>query len=506
MSTLTLNILDHEQTVLGRPHGGWVEAIIAALSAEPETLDELGIALARFVKPDPGRPAFAGWAHGACDEPYDAGWCAVDLAGRLVVCRSTWFVPRPIGTVRYHDGQAATAVELRYRLSDDWLLCDDVDGWQAVSARRRAERAARPPLDFRPVLYGKFIEFLVTECLAARAAGETDPVAAIHARWLLTPRPDLRDLPPRHWLLARRGLINWDLQYRSEQWSVLRECPPALPRDSAAYLLGGCGTHENVIYYDLLRYLLGECWARVRAEPGVSKADEVARLEELKEQWLRTPQYDLSGHVPLEVIDHERQRLPEAVSGHDAMIDDDCPLCQMMAEDGSPVFWNLDGCNMDPDFAFSFHLTREEWEKEQREWEEVDRRIKERQAAEASQPGGLPEASVWQRSYSAAGEDFSGWIDPELLLFGIGSHLGELRLDCQEKADAGKWLEALNRDWGNLLAAAKDDTGCLVDPVVQRLRDTLGELAVAYPELAEKCRDLDDQLVRVAARLTDLPF
>jgi hypothetical protein len=60
--------------------------------------------------------------------------------------------------------------------------------------------------------------------------------------------------------------------------------------------------------------------------------------------------------------------------GHDMVIDDDCPVCQMMANDaelGMQVgFWHLDGSHMDDDFAFSELHTREEWDAQRKEWEE----------------------------------------------------------------------------------------------------------------------------------------
>ena len=101
---------------------------------------------------------------------------------------------------------------------------------------------------------------------------------------------------------------------------------------------------------------------------------ETARLENNRRVWLSTPQEDLQGFSPEEVIERERQRLPLAVSGEAAMADCDCPLCQMMAESG-PVFWNLDGSHMDEDFAFSFCRTYEEWESDHRGWEEFHERF-----------------------------------------------------------------------------------------------------------------------------------
>ena len=58
------------------------------------------------------------------------------------------------------------------------------------------------------------------------------------------------------------------------------------------------------------------------------------------------------------------------------MVDEDCPICQAMAEDlETPVFWHLDGSGMDDRFEFSFWETRGEWEAERREWEEFSRKF-----------------------------------------------------------------------------------------------------------------------------------
>jgi hypothetical protein len=62
------------------------------------------------------------------------------------------------------------------------------------------------------------------------------------------------------------------------------------------------------------------------------------------------------------------------MSGQEMIIDENCPTCQMMAEEmsaGSEVgFEHLDGSHMDQDFAFSNFLTREEWEADRRKWKE----------------------------------------------------------------------------------------------------------------------------------------
>jgi hypothetical protein len=60
-----------------------------------------------------------------------------------------------------------------------------------------------------------------------------------------------------------------------------------------------------------------------------------------------------------------------------------------------PMFWHLDGSDMDleDNWVFSFHPTRESWEAERREWEERSRKYSEEQAqrrAEIEWAGGAP--------------------------------------------------------------------------------------------------------------------
>ncbi|MGH9425432.1 MAG: hypothetical protein ACRD2L_03890, partial [Terriglobia bacterium] len=145
-----------------------------------------------------------------------------------------------------------------------------------------------------------------------------------------------------------------------------------------AYRFGGFGTHEYVIYYELLRYLLTECLEHVRSEQVRTKrarteeqsfsrsrelasrvdfATEAARLEGIKQAWLNEPQDEFDGRIPSAMIESERRRIPLVMLAKQMMIDKDCDVCRMIAgetgEDFGPGFWHLDGCNMDEGFAFS---------------------------------------------------------------------------------------------------------------------------------------------------------
>ncbi len=568
MSQVTMTIIAPDRAIHGHPHASCIDEVVAALSADPETIEELEAAMGRFVEPE-GRGPFAGWSSGMCDEPCDAGVCIIDLGARLVVAESTYSTPIQAGQVqyRYARGRSEDDPWVTFHLADDWKLRFDAIDWDAEAETRRNERLAAGPLDFRKVLYGRVCRFIVEQCLAARAenatsadwtppagwtftelperAGKVDlsvakhAVAEIHARWLMTPRDDLRGQSPRDLLLDGRGHIDWNLQDRGEQWSVFRACPPGLSRESAAFRFGPCGTHENVLYYDLVRDLIWNCWRRVvepKAEgtepvapdsPPESPADddEIARLEQVKHQWLNTPDFDdLGGRTPAEVIDSERMRIPMTASGNEAVIDPDCPLCQMLAEDSKfgPMFWHLDGANMDDDYPFSSHRSREAWEEEQRRWEEHRRKFEEewnREQAwrEASVEAGAADApaadGVWTRTFS--GND-PGSEPLSIQVFGIGAHVAELGVDLKESSATRPYMESLNRHFGNLRAALQDAGPALVGPVVERFCEELRAISDARADLSAKCADLERQLREFAARLSgeeepfdwenDIPF
>ena len=431
-------------------------------------------------------------------------------------------------------------------------MTDQVDGWRRRSRRRRQERQANLPFDTREVLYGKVIEFIVDECFAApggttdadrrwtppadwqwrelaeraaegRPVYVSDAVAEIHARWLMTPRDDLRGQTPRDLLHARRSDLSLHMQDREIQWSNFGECPPPLWRQSIAYRCGGYGTHEIVIYYYLLRHLIHECWDMVVQPLGqtlLTTAEAIDRLGAANQDWLHTPNHeDYSGKTPAQVIECERLRIPMGVSGADAMVDHDCPLCQSMADMG-PMFWHLDGCNMDDEFPFAlFHTTREEWEKEQQEWAEFDAKCeRERRAREAAgQDEDLPwpdedvgeSPPIWQRSF---GNSRSG-DSPEVILFGLGAHLAELVVDLRTSDGSQNWIDSLNRDYGNLREAAADPSSSLVGPVVATFSEHLTDVAGFRPDLNAKCSDLERQINDFARRLSgepvmddDIPF
>jgi hypothetical protein len=320
-------------------------------------------------------------------------------------------------------------------LPDDWLFVNSVEAYQWSRERRDKERLAKTPFEVREVLYGApLLNFIVNECAkvevpqpAADGDGTvpdaTDSradasdlsedairrdLSAIHSRWLTTPREDLGGASPRDVMLSRQDFIDFDLHTRALQWSDQGEGPPCLAKESHAYKSSGFGTHEWVIYYDLVRHLLWSALEHARQHvrqtsvcrerrlsdnvQSVEQTEDLpasdsqplrvdserARLEAIKRAWLEQPQPDYDGRIPAILIENERKRLPIALRPRDMIIDEDCPMCQMFGDETTLLgmgvgFWHLDGSHMDDDFAFSSYRTREEWEGENRRREEFNK-------------------------------------------------------------------------------------------------------------------------------------
>jgi hypothetical protein len=228
------------------------------------------------------------------------------------------------------------------------------------------------------------------------------------------------------------------------QWSYFLKEPPCLSRDTNAYRFAGFGTHEWVMYYDLVRFLIrhavyamtdpsindhlsftpslgpgdisltlslgtgdvsftpsleyGDVSFTPSFSSGSSDVNEgetvstvsheqfISYLEQLKNIWLSEPHEE--GHIPAEVIDNERRRRPEAMTGRSMVIDEDCPCCKWMgdlSEAGLEItFCHFDGSHMEDEFAFSWFATVEEWEEELRKREQWEMRKKESEKISSS--------------------------------------------------------------------------------------------------------------------------
>jgi hypothetical protein len=376
MSYVRFNISDRDTTVHGDLHGSMTESLIAALTAEPETIQEFETALHRFVKPESDWLPMRDFKKGEDLEPYDAGIVAIDLAGRTVGYETTYSYPCNEGSVRVPSefAEENEDVWIPYRLPDDWHFVETIPCYEGAQRVRREERAARAPFDSRPILFGRpMITHIVKSVAGAQNLDGEDLFADIHASWLMTKRNDLRDRTPREVLFEKRDFISFDLHSRSLQWSFTKVCPPPLKKDSFAYINAGFGVHEWVLYYDLFRFLLNDALERRMSGGPYEIEGEIARLSTVRDDWLRAPDAESYGRMPLEIIDLERRRINMTLTSKEILIDENCPCCVALAEDfDTPMFWHLDGCNMDDRFEFSHFKTLAEYEKDKRDMEEWD--------------------------------------------------------------------------------------------------------------------------------------
>ena len=378
MSELMVTIKDAQRSIFHTVHLSVADIIIAALADDPDTIEELEMAVALYYATGGREKIFEGFYSGVGETPWDAGIMVVDMEARISACEAEGYRPQRQGSVRFHDDESATELDLPYLLPEDWLFLNSLDHWRAEGPSRAERLRSLPLFDARAVLYQTLADFLVRECREAHKARLEYPFSSIHAKWLMTPRDDLRGHSPRELLLIKRDTIEWSCEARARLWSFTGERPSGIPRSTRAFRLALFGTHENVLYYDLIRHLLEKYWQVLKQGKAGSLEEDTKELNDQKDLWLKTPSEDYEGLSPAVIIERERERMPIAFEASRAIVDPECPICQSLEGETGPMFWHLDGCNMDNDFPFSFFRTREEWEEHERKLTESIREFEQK--------------------------------------------------------------------------------------------------------------------------------
>ncbi|CAN5809910.1 hypothetical protein BH20ACI4_BH20ACI4_15500 [soil metagenome] len=231
MSEIRINIIDQNQTISGTMHGSFGDVLVAALTAEPETVEELENAIQRFVERESDWSVFRLFSKYEKFEPYDAGLLVIDLAAKVILADSTYSYYSTEGTVRIKT-DAGEDFYLPYRLSDNWKCVSSMPEFEGWQAKRREGILENPPFDTREILFGKpLCEFIVKEYSANKDSTDENLFTGIHAKWLMTERSDLKGKTPREVLLEKMNFIESDVHSRSLQWSFTKVQPPPLPKD-----------------------------------------------------------------------------------------------------------------------------------------------------------------------------------------------------------------------------------------------------------------------------------
>lgn len=364
MKSIRLLVRDAARAMLGSLPPPWAGAVVGALAADPETIEELDAAMQRFQLEAPLEKWRESFVESDEDlEPDDWG-AVIDLPTRLIFWSGGPGPDEGATSAPVLDKGELTQVELSYELLPTWQVVTTRDGWrERVEAARETQRE-HPPIDVRAVLYDQLADWLANALCSDRFVNADDPVAAIHAGWLATPRDDLAGRSPRDVLIADQEWIEQEMHWRCGEWSRLGRAPIPVSRETRAYRFGGIGLHEFIMYYDLVRHLLSRAWEE---QPGDFRDPEMLAdwLRHEQRRWLLNPVHEGTpdAYIPGEVIDLERQRVPMTIDPEAAMIDCDCPLCQMMAEENfGPTFVHFDTIHFDLEFVFSSYKTQRDWE------------------------------------------------------------------------------------------------------------------------------------------------
>jgi len=407
----------------------------------------------------------------------------------------------------------------------EWVDVDVID-------QPRQSPIERPEVN-REVLFGetlladlaaRVLEIVQSERWPSRDAdGERSyyPLTIeVHRDWLMTPRDDLGGLMPRQMLHGAHEWIDrlvWAQRMRFDDGGEM----VAAPDDVVGYETAPMGSEEMVIYFDLCRELIAAAWfwceeeeTQRRLREGEDCRPALAEfLSGVKTDWLASP-FE-GGSPPSFIIQCSRRRVPRGAGvpivgmserqTEQHVIDCDCPICEMMADGKFGVaFAHLDGHHLDLDdeFAFSMHETREAWEAQQREFAEMSASIErdrvEREAAGETEPDEF--ASVW-----------SGHLSDEPIPGDTGGYLA-LAFLLAEIVSVLESLNAPRADIRQLNANFTDFRTCGPTELTEsgrRLGNHLDSLADRYPDLIPRVADFRsriDERVRSPATEDDMEF
>ncbi len=491
-----LSLVEADRTIHVKVHDALIDVALAALSAEPTTIDEWRAAMTRFVDPSVVDDLLARCQSGLATERVEGGHLIVDMTAKLAVLGTVLpEIPR-LGNVQTCDGNGTLEPWLPYRIPNDWEMVDNEREWERRAPQRRQQFKETWHVDHRQVLYGRLATWMV-KAWGAQANQLEDAVRSLQDLWLMTPRDDLQGQTPRQILMAKHAFIEGDIQDQGQTWSVTGRCPPGLLPSSHAFRFGGFGPHEIILYHEMVVYLLLECERRTRDAARVDAEAEVRHLEQLQQEWLHQGHQALYDQSPAAMIARERARLPAVVPKGHTDKHDDCPICRMMYENGQPMIWQLDNSALDHSFATSFYDSLDDWQESQRQWESLRREIERRKLSNPSKCDDVDDCSVWQKSHTnmAFFEEMPPLEACGVMMFSIGGHMGELIQDLNTDEDGIALCRQLHEAFDDLRGVVRDQEDVwMIQSAVGAFATVLHDVARARTDLSAKCADLEDKL------------
>ena len=383
----------------------------------------------------------------------------------------------------------------------------------------------------------------------------------VHRDWLMTPREDLGGLYPRQMLHGGNDWIEslaWAQRLRFEQGKGGGQIVAA-PKDCHGYNHAPMGREEMAIYFDLCRELIDASWfwcqcegatlkqrtesltgpyiitetlpaetSRLAVSDSASEREAlIGFLNDVRLDWLTSP-FE-GGSVPAFILECSRRRVPRGAGveivgmdqrqGEQHIIDCDCPICIMMAEGKMGVgFCSIDGHHLDLDeeFAFSMHETREAWEAQQQEFAEMsagwdEEPVEHEQQTNAGEIEKDEFASAWSGSTceDPLPGDKGGKLKLAFLLTEIVAEIQQANA-LQETSpstptttvpDSSASIPQLNADFTSFRNSSTDEQPANA----QKLNTTLEQIAAVHPELIPRIADFQSRIFESARNLSRGP-
>jgi hypothetical protein len=407
------------------------------------------------------------------------------------------------------------------------------EGATASDVNQPRQSPIRKPIVNRDILYGNpFLAEIATlilkivqrdDWLLSEDGNEEhdchSSTIAVHRDWLMTPRKDLGGRMPRELL---HGAIEWSEKVTWGQHLRIGDGEPmvAVPKVWDGFETAPMGIQELCIYFDLCREVIRAGWFWCESEEGKlaihandsALSQLVDFLRDVKENWLNSP-FE-GGSPPSLIIECDRQRVPRgvgvAIEGIDEVPaeehipDCDCPICEMMADGMFGVgFIGIDGhhLELDNEFAFSIHETREAWEEQQLIYAESSEGTNCKQPEREASQEEDPFSSVWSgicNDLPIPG-DRKGHLKMAFLV-------SELVSDLQIMNARQDEIKMLNQAFADY---RRSDDERRPQSVLQ-FKEILQTVGDQYPDLISKSADLQSRLDEAARALlhsdNDLDF
>ena len=170
----------------------------------------------------------------------------------------------------------------------------------------------------------------------------------------------------------------------------------------------------------------------------------------------------------------------------------------MMADSDQPMIWQLDSFPLEQRFATSFCKSRSEWERRQREAEEMEEEWRLAPPTAPSDSSGFAnDKKIWSNSFTNMGSltDMPAWESVNVILFAIGGHMAELVQDLRRDQDADVLVRPLHVRFDDLRVCVREQRELfVVRSSIADFVDALQAVWQAHDELGRKCADLETKL------------